>query len=116
MMIIYVVNGNVLWTNKDVSIKEQEQFINDDSCIVINKVVEFPEIPDDGHNYTYHWNEEKQEIELLQGVKETPIKEVIKSTHDVVETTSFDNLINMDMLLALDEKLNVIMEHLGIEY
>ena len=31
-----------------------------------------------------------------------------------VETTSFDNLINMDMLLAIDEKLNVIMEHLGL--
>ena len=31
-----------------------------------------------------------------------------------VEITSDDNLINMDMLLTIDEKLNAIMEHLGL--
>ena len=37
-----------------------------------------------------------------------------KTINENVETTSFDNLLNMDMLLAIDEKLNTIIEHLGI--
>ena len=41
-------------------------------------------------------------------------EEVTKQTYSTVETTSFDNLINMDMLLRLDEKLNAIIEHLGL--
>lgn len=42
------------------------------------------------------------------------IKQDTSLISENVETSSFDNLINMDMLLALDEKLNAIMEHLGL--
>lgn len=37
-----------------------------------------------------------------------------KETHSNVETSSFDNLINMDMLLMIDQKLTAIMKHLNI--
>ena len=47
---------------------------------------------------------------------------IIESEHEVLtktinnnlELTSFDNLLNMDILISLDEKLNKIIEHLGI--
>lgn len=41
-------------------------------------------------------------------------EEITRQTHESVEITSGDNLINMDMLLAIDEKLNAIMAHLGL--
>lgn len=114
-MVIYVINGRVIWINEDVSIKEQAEFINDNNCIVIDKVVEYPEIPNDGYNYSYIWNDEKQEIELLKGAKiEAPHEEITKQTYTTVEVSSSDNLTNMDMLIGIDERLNMIMEHLGL--
>lgn len=68
--------------------------------------------------YTYIDGEVVQGEEIINKPEEPQVneyKELIRGTHEVVETSSFDNLINMDMLLGLDDKLNKIMEHLGLE-
>lgn len=115
-MIIYIVDGIVQWLHMDATIKEQEQFINDENCIVIDKVLAIPPMPEDNKIRVMRYNAEKQELYIeVIGTKLMSQDKLVKETYLTVETSSFDNLINMDMLLGLDEKLNKIMEHLGIE-
>ena len=108
-------NKRVLWLHDDNEIKQLPEYINDDNVFIVDKELSFKSFPNDGYRYTHVWNDETQEIEHLRGEKiEVSHEEVTKQMHSAVETTSFDNLINMDMLLALDEKLNAIMKHLGL--
>lgn len=115
MIVCRGYDKRVYWLHDDDTLKQLEQYINDDTVIVVNKEVSFLQVPNDGYEYHQMWDEDKEEIYLKRGKKiEIPHYEISKSTYDAVETTSFDNLINMDMLLALDEKLNAIIEHLGL--
>lgn len=66
-------------------------------------------------NYKYKVVGNTVILEENQVDRELTHEEVTKQTFKGVETTSFDNLINMDMLLGLDDKLNKIMENLGLE-
>lgn len=117
MIVCRGYDKRVYWLHDDDSIKELAEYINDDTVIIVDKDVSFLPIPEDGYSYHQMWDEENQEIYLKKMEKiKLPQYELTEKTSEMVETTSFDNLINMDMLLALDEKLNVIMEHLGIEY
>lgn len=115
-MIICLGNDNeVLWLHDDDTVKEQEQYIDDDSVIVVDAELSFPYPPDDGYRYVPRYDEGKKEIylEKMEKIK-LPQYDLTEKTSEMVEITSFDNLINMDMLLAMDEKLNAIMEHLGL--
>ena len=66
----------------------------------------------------------KYDIENQQWTDEYYIAEQIKVvneheeiTKEVYQTTSLsvdDNLINMDLLISIDDKLNLIMDHLGL--
>lgn len=40
--------------------------------------------------------------------------EAIMETHEITSISAEDNLLNMDLLTSLDDKLNLIMEHLGL--
>ena len=40
--------------------------------------------------------------------------EITKQTYESVEMTTFDNLINMDMLIEMDAKFDAIIKHFGI--
>lgn len=111
---------------------------NDNEIITYNEMVSYEEVKhelDDNHIWVEGVTFEEWDMSLtgkdvvmwIDGkVIRYRVKEVdepdesedvvgyIRDTYKMVETTSFDNLINMDMLLALDEKLNAIMEHLGL--
>ena len=114
-MILYIVNNVVLWYGEDVTIKEREEFINDECCIVVDKQLEVPTEPTDNKIRVLKYNSEKQELYYeIVGTKEVPHEEVTKQTYEAVEVTTYDNLTNMDMLMSIDEKLNMIMEHLGL--
>lgn len=63
-----------------------------------------------GRKYNGGWQDEY--IQPMENIDDHD--KITKETHSNVATTSFDNLINMDMLLAIDEKLNAIMGYLGI--
>lgn len=108
-------NKQVLWLHDDDEVKQLPQYINDDNVFIVDKEIKFPTLPDEEYNYTYVWNDDTQDIELVQGKKiEVPHEEVTKQTYSTVEVSSYDNLTNMDMLIGIDEKLNMIMEHLGL--
>lgn len=59
------------------------------------------------------WTDEyyvPEEVEKEPSEYERLITEVYETT----STSAEDNLLNMDLLTALDDKLNLIMEHLGL--
>ena len=130
-MVLYIVNGVVLWLSGDITIKEQEQFINNDHCIVIDKKLEKPEEPQDDKMRVLKYNSETQELyyEVI-GVKEPTHEELAKQTYMQATANSDDNLINMElstdtntkvtatgddsllimeMLVTIDEKLNQLL-------
>lgn len=39
---------------------------------------------------------------------------ITKETYETTTLSAEDNLLNMDLLTAIDDKLNLIMEHLGL--
>lgn len=117
MIICIGGNDEILWLHPDNEIKQLPEYINDDNVIVVEKELGTLCIPDDGKIYIQKWDWEKQERYLESIDPPTTIEDVKQDTtviNENVETTSYDNLINMDMLLAMDEKLNLIMEHLGL--
>lgn len=66
---------------------------------------------------TFEFN--KVLYDVTDGTFKVPIEtndheEITKETYSTVEVSSYDNLTNMDMLIGIDEKLNLIMEHLGL--
>lgn len=53
---------------------------------------------------------EVKEIE----VTETEHEKLTRETYETTSTSADDTLLNMDLLTAIDDKLNLIMEHLGL--
>lgn len=47
-------------------------------------------------------------------VEETEHQKITKETYETTSMSAEDNLLNMDLLTSLDDKLNMIMEHLGL--
>lgn len=41
-------------------------------------------------------------------------EKITKETYETTSMSAEDNLLNMDLLTSLDDKLNLIMEHLGL--
>lgn len=41
-------------------------------------------------------------------------EEITREMHNITQVSAEDNLLNMDLLTAVDEKLNLIIEHLGL--
>ena len=70
----------------------------------------------DLNNYVYFYEQNKiiQGEQLEQPAHPLSHEETTLATYQNVELSSMDNLINMDMILELNEKLNKIMEHLGL--
>ena len=70
----------------------------------------------DFDNYVYFYEQDKiiQGEQLEQPAPALSHEEATLETYQNVELSSMDNLINMDMILELDEKLNKIIEHLGL--
>ena len=68
--------------------------------------------------YKYFNPETREFSEPIEHAKfEVEPSEHEKITKETYETTSMsaeDNLLNMDLLTSLDDKLNLIMEHLGL--
>ena len=73
-MILYIVNGVVLWLHEDVSIKEQDQFINDNNCVGVDKKLEISSEIVDNKIRVLKYNHEIQELYYgVIGVKESKI-------------------------------------------
>lgn len=53
----------------------------------------------------------EEPIEIEEVVK---VDKLIKETHETTQTVAGDNLLNMELISTLDDKLNLIMEHLGL--
>lgn len=95
-----------LYTLSDVVSCDNYIFIGDESIEFGRKYDRINKI------WTDEFRPQLPEGPILATISEH--EQLTKSMSENVETSSFDNLINMDMLLGLDEKLNAIMKHLGI--
>lgn len=99
----------------------------DDDCNIVVKA--FCDCPDDGYiqvteeefkqgDYYYKFNPETREfsepIETEEVVKESEHETITKETYATTSLSAEDNLLNMDLLTAIDDKLTLIMEHLGL--
>lgn len=87
-MILYIVNGIVQWLHEDITIKQQEQFINDDKIRVMK------------------YDGEKLYTEVI-GAKPLTQWEAIQKTYNVVNMTSEDTLINMELNTDTNTKVTV---------
>lgn len=68
-----------------------------------------------GRRYDRVLNEWLDEyIEPIEEVTTNEFELLIKETYETTQVVSDDNLINMELICALDEKLTLIMEHLGL--
>lgn len=102
-------------------------FLLDEDYKILVKV--FCDCPEDGYiqvteeefrqsdNY-YKFNPETREFSELIEVKpqkeESEHEQITKETYATTSLSAEDNLLNMDLLTAIDDKLTLIMEHLGI--
>lgn len=131
-MILYVLNGIVIWFNDDINLKELEPYKSDNCCIVVDKSVEIPDIPDDGHQYTMLYNAYKNQILLERGKKieisnEDLTKDIHQSsvqiqddtllgielntdTNSKVTTTGDDSILLMELMMSIDEKLTQLLQ------
>ncbi len=51
---------------------------------------------------------------IEEGSVVNEVETLIKETHETTQTVAGDNLLNMELISTLDDKLNLIMEHLGL--
>ena len=58
------------------------------------------------------WTDEYYIPEEIEIINEH--EEITKEVYQTTSLSADDNLINMDLLVAIDDKLNLIMEHLGV--
>lgn len=47
-------------------------------------------------------------------VVESEHEKITRETYETTSTSAADNLLSMDLLTGIDDKLNLIMEHLGL--
>ena len=53
--------------------------------------------------------------EMIEEITKTAThEEITEEMHDITQVSAEDNLLNMDLLTTLDEKLALIMAHLGL--
>lgn len=136
MVICKSYNNEVLWLHSDDTVKDLDEFKDDENVFVIDKYVEFKIKPDDGNIYKQMWNEDEQDIYLLKVGPRPPtldekidkIKSQTEQSNDdllttmelhmdtnaKVDTTQSDALTIMEYQTILDEKLNKIIAHLGL--
>lgn len=123
-MLIYInpVNLEVTAYNTEISKIEASSYVDNINSFWFDG--ELPSLDDveltEGKSIKYYMDEKHQVItaqleDTLPQLEEMmDHEEITKEVHTNVEISSVDNLINMDMLIALDEKLNTILEHLGL--
>ena len=58
------------------------------------------------------WTDEYYVVEPVEMVNEH--EEITKEVYQTTLLSSEDNLLNMDLIASIDDKLNLIMEHLGL--
>lgn len=102
-------------------------FLLDKDYKILVKV--FCDCPEDGYihvteeefkqsDYYYKFNPETREfsdlIKVEEVVEESEHEKITKETYETASLSAEDNLLNMDLLTAIDDKLTLIMEHLGI--
>lgn len=116
-MILFTDNNLIYAWHDDNSLKQQEEYTSDSTVILAEHIVNMPEIPQDEYEYCYMWTGKDVEVKQL-GKKTIPQpthEEVTEAMNEAVVMSTGDNLINMDMLLDIHEKLNLIIEHLNLK-
>lgn len=131
MVICKTYNNEVLWLHSNDAVKDLDEFKDNENVFIIDKYVEFKIKPDDGNIYKQMWNEDEQDIYLLKvGPKPLTLEEKIDNingqtrqanedivttielhmdTNEKVETACDDNLMSIELLLAIDDKLNQLL-------
>lgn len=130
-MILYVVNGTILWWHEDASIKE-EQFKDDENCIIVSSEINIPSIPQDGYDYTLNYDPETHQVSLVKSTKKEltheELTELINRTNEQIQddtllgmelssdtnlkvtTTGNDSLLLIELMMSIDEKLTQLLQ------
>lgn len=104
-MILFLQGEKIYAFHDDNTIKQLDEYINDDSCILAEHITEIPQKPQDDGIYEYHWNGTTIDVVMVGTVepqKET-LEEISVKTRDIVEVTNQDILTNMELGMATNE-------------
>lgn len=114
-MLLYLIDNNkIVGYNELISKEEAQEHVLNGAVWADDLVID---IPNDGEYDIYYvdGNVEYVKRELIEEVEELTEHELIaKETYETTSMSAEDNLLNMDLLTSLDDKLNLIMEHLGL--
>lgn len=115
-MLVLLRGDEILAYNRSISKEDAKEYLSDEWFWIEGLRIEPPQHSEDEELKIYLNEDNTVRYEIEPKVnRPADYKQVVAETHEIVQTASIDNLINMDMLLAIDEKLNIIMGHLGIE-
>ncbi|MDA3730081.1 hypothetical protein PBV87_00950 [Niameybacter massiliensis] len=129
-MTIYLSGDVVVWAHPDDTFKEHEEYRDDENCVTTNGVT-YGESPNDGYEYQLTYNRAQNEFSWCKlGKRPDDLKLIIPIIHSNTEATASDNLLNMELstdtntkvesvesdsilimelLMAMDEKLDLIL-------
>ena len=114
-MLLYLINGNkIVGYHSTITKEEAQEHILNGAVWVDDLVIE---MPNDGEYDIYYvdGNVEYVKCKIVEDVDELTEHELItKETHETTSLSAEDNLLNMDLLTAIDDKLNLIMDYLGL--
>lgn len=117
-MLLYVNEEKLIYGyNEYLSKEESAQYIANGAIWIDELVIEPPTLAIDEVVKMYYLNN-KVEYVIEKAEVDSPEKlsEIVVSTHEKTRLIADDSMINMDMLLELDEKINTLLDHLGIDY
>lgn len=114
-MLLYLSNGNkIVGYHSTITKEEAQEHVLNGAVWVDDLVIE---IPNDGEYDLYYVDGSVEYVkrEPIEEVEELTEHELItKETHETTSMGAEDNLLNMDLITGIDDKLNLIMEHLGL--
>lgn len=119
-MLLYLDDDKRIFAYHDtLSKKESQNYLEDSSCMWVDDLsIEYPQYDKETQYVNIYLNEDmtvRYEImDIIKACSANQNEKLTKETHNNVGIGTIDKLINMDMLLTLDKKLNTILEHLGL--
>lgn len=119
-MLLYInYDKRILGYHEDINKKDSQNYVNESGCIWVEDLtIEYPEHDKETQYVDIYLNDDmtvRYEImDIIKACSANQHEKLTSQIHNNVEMETIDNLINMDMLLTLDEKLNTILEHLGL--
>lgn len=119
-MLLYLNNytTEVIGYNDVINEADAKQYVNGIDCVWVEGLKIEKQDVDYKKQVRMYFNGTQIEYiteDIVIKENETQkINSIIIDTHETTQTVAGDNLLNMELISVLDDKLNLIMEHLGL--